>query len=165
VTQVGVPSLDLGSAVLMFPQRGSHAFLPCADLRHPRLVEESGGEPGIWLARAKSGAALIIPAGVEVRRNGQGVVKIVVLHHGEKIDFAGRTVSFAEVEKLRLDAGNRRVGWRCPQCHRSFKEGDEVLQCPFCEELYCTDCWEFLTGKRCFSRNCNFVPVPVGSPS
>jgi len=34
---------------------------------------------------------------------------------------------------------------------KHYKEGTDLLYCPFCAELGCADClWEIIEGKQCF---------------
>ncbi|MEV6797336.1 hypothetical protein AB0M91_03205 [Micromonospora rifamycinica] len=156
------PYLDFDDFTVRFPERGTHGYLPCADLGSAAFAETADDGPGVWLARSKAGQSLMMPAGVDVVRNGRRVIGLAVLHHADQVAFAGQLAWFSEVRQSRLRAGDVMVGHRCQQCHATFAVDAEIVLCPLCGEGYCEDCWEHLRGVRCYSRDCHMVPVPVG---
>ncbi|MEU1603068.1 hypothetical protein [Micromonospora matsumotoense] len=156
------PYLDFDDFTVQLPERGTHGYLPCAGLPTAELRDTAGDGAGVWLARSRAGHSLIIPDGVDVVRNGRRVIGLAVLHHGDRVAFAGQLAWFSEVRQLRLPTGHVLVGHRCQQCHTTFTADSEVVLCPLCGEGYCEDCWEHLRGVRCYSRDCHMVPVPVG---
>lgn len=160
------PRLDFDDWSVAFPERG-HLFLPLTDLRSAVSLAPPAKEDGLWLIRAESGVAVIVPGAVKVLRNGAPVVGLAVLHHGERIELAGHAARFHEIQRITVEADSRLLGRRCPQCHITLEKGVEVFRCPLCGEGYCDDCWKDLSGKRCCSRNCRFSPGPVadGQPS
>lgn len=156
-----VPYLDFGDFQVSFPPRGAQAFLAVDQLRVPQTKEPETGDVGMWLLRSKSGPSIVLPVGLPIVRNNYRVVDIAVLHHRDLLELAGYDVIFREIEQVTLGDRSTLTSHRCPQCHSEHSVGKSVTVCPFCGEGYCDDCWQFLGGRRCFSRDCHFAPCPV----
>lgn len=156
-----VPRLDFGGWCVPFPDRGSYEFLASDDLAATRKDPPAQQESGVWLGRAESGVSVLMPVRLEVRRSGLRPVCVAVLHHGDELYMAGHSVWYHEVRRTALPAGSRHVGGRCGQCRTRLAEGAQVVQCPLCRALYCSDCWDFLIGRKCYSRGCNYSPCAV----
>jgi hypothetical protein len=156
-----VPRLDFGDWYLAFPDRGNHVFLPASDLRKTVAQESTTTEAGLWLMRAESGVAVILPGSVSLVREGLPVIGVAVLHQGDRVEVAGQTATFQEVQYTKLGQGNRLVGRKCQHCHVPHEEGESPVRCPLCGEGYHHDCWLELSGKRCATRNCPFSPGEV----
>jgi len=153
-----VPRLDFGEWHVPFPERGFYEFLVSDALTATRPEAPSPEESGVWLGRAESGVSVVIPVRLDVRRAGLRPISIAVLHQGDELHLAGHSVQFHEVQLTELTGSSRHIGGRCPQCRTRLVEGASVVQCPLCRALYCADCWDFLIGRRCYSRGCNYSP-------
>jgi len=156
---IPLPSLDFGEWRVAFPPRGHHAFLPSRSLVGTLSDDPPANESGLWLARAESGASLVIPAQLRVLRSGLPIVGLATLHHGERLDFAGHAVWFKEVRRAQVEPGGALVNVNCPQCHSPLEEGVKVICCPLCSSPYHDDCWNYIADKRCYSRSCHFSPA------
>jgi LSD1 subclass zinc finger protein len=159
---VPVPRLDFGGWYVAFPERGSYEFLASDDLRATRAEPPGEDESGVWIGRAESGICVLMPVRLEVRRSGLRPVGLAVLHHGDEVYLAGHSVKYHEVQPTVLVGTSRQVGGRCVQCRTRLTEGAEIIRCPLCHVPYCIDCWDFLIGRKCYSRGCNYSPCEVG---
>ncbi|WP_412543197.1 RING finger protein [Longispora sp. K20-0274] len=156
-----VPRLDFGDWYVTFPQRGRYIFLPADQLREAREEPPGQNECGLWLGRAESGLSVIIPVRLAVLRGGLPTVVFAVLHHGDQLRLAGYDVDFHEVRSVRVGESSRLIGQECQQCRAEIVRSADIVQCPLCQAAYCSDCWDFLANKRCYSRACNYAPVAL----
>lgn len=89
--------------------------------------------------RYHDGLFILVGAGDRpVKVNGQPVVSIKVLHHGDKIQLDRANLIFYELSISRLSQNERAK--KCSLCTEDLAVGDEVIFCPHCTLPYCRTC-------------------------
>ena len=88
-------------------------------------------------------------AGHGLRVNGQNVVSLKVLHHGDRIQVGQTELELREMQIRKLTVASKHL---CPISADALKEGQEVVSCPNCETLHHRSCW--FEGERCSSYGC-----------
>jgi len=156
-TVLPLPCLEFEDAMVPFPERGQRVFLEEGGVA-PTEEHNSVAGPGMWLARVESGLSCIVPSKTVVTCEARPVVGLVVLHHGQRLLFAGRVAQFLEVAQTVLTSPHYLIGRQCNYCRDHHSAGALVVCCALCGEAYCQDCWSELAGRRCCSRNCRFSP-------
>ena len=156
-----LPLLHFDGWELHFPERGRHLYLEANNLPQSSNGTSFNPANGIWLFRAESGSCGILTGKLRLTRNDLVVRGLVILHHGDQVEWAGMKGHFLEVRKRVVTLENGLLQRSCAYCHFELQQGEGVLCCPLCRATYHEDCWNDLTGKRCCSRDCRFSPAKL----
>lgn len=97
---------------------------------------------------------LVDLTGHGLRVNGQPVIALKVLHHGDTIDIGGARLMLREMQIKRLPADPRASRKKCPFCTDDLRGGDEVIACPNCGVLHHRECWFQMT--LCSTDGCQY---------
>lgn len=94
---------------------------------------------------------LVDLAGYGLRVNRHNVVSLKVLHHGDKIQVGDIELELREMQIKRLTGA---LNHHCPVCDDVFNEGDEIVNCPNCQQTHHRFCW--FEGEHCSTFACQY---------
>jgi Zn finger protein HypA/HybF involved in hydrogenase expression len=112
------------------------------------LPAEQGvdAEHAIVMRAAVGGLPVLIDlAGHDLKVNGQRVISLRVLHHGDTIQIGDAGLMLRELQIIKLPANSRWAGKECASCTLNLEPEMEVVACPLCEVPHHRECWFELT--------------------
>ncbi len=99
-------------------------------------------EHAVVMRTAVGGLPVLIDlAGHDLKVNGQRVISLRVLHHGDTIQIGAASLMLRELQIIKLPADSRWTEKECAVCGLKLKPETEVVACPLCEVPHHRECW------------------------